>query len=1014
MAGASISNWARTHCRRWTACASGVVLGMTGAAQPCASQGVASLTKPAEFTLDQWTTVDGLPQNSVTSIAQTPDGYIWVGTFGGLARFDGLRFNVIERVDHAGRHVDRVLSLAIAPDSAVWVGTEDGLLRYRGGRFSHFSTAEGLPDNQILALHFDRSGTLWIGTQRGGARFAKGRFDAFREADGAALEQVVGFVEDRAGMMTLNTWDGFLTFNGGRLSRAGTGSHSGVERVMLEDREGSRWFRREGGVSRLEQGRLDSFHLGFGPEVMIEQDRPGRYWIGTFVHGLLEFRADSGGATTAYPLRDGTINYAVRALHRSLDGSVWVGTNEHGLLRLKRNLFTTYRTVNGLSHNVFTPVMESRDGSLWAGTNCGGVNVLDPARQHVSIYRLGRLATPGTDSCVFALSQDSSGAVWVGTWGGGLTRLYNGAVQPFGGLHALRDSVILAMYADPRGMLWVGTNAGGLAQVQDGHVRKIYTTADGLAHNSVRAITRARDGTLWIGTLGGLSHLGPDGRIKSYTAKDGLSSEYVRAIREDAEGTFWIGTYGGGLNRLRDGKFVPVTRADGLADNVVSSIVDDAHGNLWMSGNRGIFRVAKDQLRGFADGKLRHVHSVLYGVGDGLVNAETNGGFQPAAWKDHAGHLWFPTIDGLATVDPADASDVARPPSVTVEEIVVDGASQAPTRSLTIGPGRPNLEFRYSGVSLSSPEDVTFRYRLENLDDHWVEPGTRRVAYYSRLPAGRYRFLVTAANRNGTWNPVEAAMEVDVLAPLYLRPWFLGAMLLAVALALWLTHRAVLRTRSDAIRDERSRLAREIHDSLLQGFGGIALQLHAASARLALSPTQQPMLDRVLVMVDRTLKQAREAVWDIRPSEPVRADFAVECADAARNALEGSTTDIRVITRGGARPLSPASRTECLRIIEEALTNVRKHAGAAHATVEVHYAWRRLHVTITDDGKGFNPEQEGKRPGHWGWLGMRERASRIGGRLTMTSAPGSGTMVGVYVPYRLGWFARLAGTNLKD
>lgn len=1016
MPRASTISWKRRHRRRWISCVSGVVLGIFSAAQPCVSQGVRSLTRPPEFTLDQWTTLDGLPQNSVNAIAQTPDGYIWVGTFGGLARFDGLRFSVIERVDDAGRHVDRVLSLAVAPDSSVWVGTENGLLRYRGGRFSYFTTADGLPDNQILALHFDRSGTLWIGTQHGGARYENGRFVAFREADGSALEQVVSFAENRAGVLSLNTWGGFLTFERGRLTVSRSRQLSGprFDRVMLEDQEGARWLRQEGGVARVQHGRVDPFHLGFGPEVMIEQARPGRYWIGTFVHGVLEFRTDGEGKTTAYPLHDGTTNYAVRALHSGLDGSVWVGTNEHGLLRLKRNLFTTYRSGNGLSHNVFTSVMESRDGWLWAGTNCGGVNVIDPARQRVRIYRLGRLATPGTDSCVFALSQDSSGAVWVGTWGGGLTRLYNGAVQPFGGLNALRDSVILAMFADPRGILWVGTNAGGLAQVQEGRVRKIYTTADGLAHNSVRAITQARDGTLWIGTLGGLSRLGPDGHIKTYTARDGLSSEYVRAIHEDADGTFWIGTYGGGLNRLRGGKFAPITRADGLADNVVSAIVDDAHGNLWMSGNRGIFRVAKAQLSDFADGKLHHIHSVLYGVGDGLVNAETNGGFQPAAWKDRAGHLWFPTIDGLATVDPSEATGVARPPSVTVEEIVVDGASQVPSRSLRIGPGRPNVEFRYSGVSLSSPEDVTFRYRLEALDDHWIEPGTRRVAYYSRLPAGHYRFLVTAANRDGAWNPVEAAMEVDVLAPLYLRPWFLGAMLIAAALALWITHRAVLRTRSDAIRDERSRLAREIHDSLLQGFGGIALQLHAASARLSLPPEQQPLLDRVLVMVDRTLKQAREAVWDIRPSETVRADFVVECADAARNVLEGSTTEVRVMTRGRARQLSPTSRTECLRIVEEALTNVRKHAGAAHASVEVHYAWRRLRITITDDGKGFDPEREGKRPGHWGWLGMRERASRIGARLTMSSRPGSGTVVCVYVPYRFGLFARLTRTSLKD
>jgi signal transduction histidine kinase len=355
-----------------------------------------------------------------------------------------------------------------------------------------------------------------------------------------------------------------------------------------------------------------------------------------------------------------------------------------------------------------------------------------------------------------------------------------------------------------------------------------------------------------------------------------------------------------------------------------------------------------------------------------------------------------------------------RPPSVALAEIVVDGETMSPAKSLQIGPGRPNVEFRYSGVSLSSPDNVTFRYRLEHFDDNWVEPGTRRVAYYSRLPAGRYRFVVTAANRDGAWNPAEASMDVVVLAPLILRPWFVMLTLLGVALSLLVAHRAVLRTRSDAIREERSRLAREIHDSLLQGFGGIALQLHAASARLSLEPAQQPILDRVLTMIDRTLKQAREAVWDIRPQEASSTDFVLECEEAAPRVLAGSATAVRVIAHGRRRQLPRTVRTECLRIVEEALTNVRKHAEAAHAVVEINFGWQALRVTITDDGKGFDPEREGTKPGHWGWLGMRERASRIGGRLGLKSSAGAGTVVSVNVPYFMKWFTRLTRPDPKD
>src|SRR6266566_4423320 len=458
-----------------------VALANLGALQSGAAQVSRPLTSPPEFTLDQWTTVDGLPQNSVNAIEQTPDGYIWVGTFGGLARFDGLRFSVVDREDTAGRHIDRVLSLAVAPDSSLWIGTENGLLRYRGGRFSQFSSADGLPDNQVLAVHVDRSGALWVGTEHGGAaRYRNGGFEAFHEADG----------------------------------------------VLLEDHGGALWFRdRFGGMARLRQGHLDLFNT-LGPEVMVEQDRPGGYWLGTYLSGVVDFHPDRRGQQRSYPLRDGTIGYGIRAVRDGRDGTVWFGTNKDGLLRLKRNLFTTYRKRNGLSHDVITPVMEARNGSLWVGTNCGGVNVIDPARRTVRTYRFGHLSIPGTDACIFTLAQDSSGAMWVGTYGGGLTRIQHGRAQPFGGLGVLRDSVILAMLADRRGTLWVGTNAAGLAEVKDGRVLRTYTTADGLAHNSVRSIMQARDGTLWVGTLGGLSRLGADGRIATYTARDGLSSDF--------------------------------------------------------------------------------------------------------------------------------------------------------------------------------------------------------------------------------------------------------------------------------------------------------------------------------------------------------------------------------------------------------------------------------------------------------------------------------------------------------
>ena len=558
----------------------------------------------------------------MNAIARTPDGYLWVGTFGGLARFDGLRFNVVDRVDHAGRHLDRVLSLAVAPDSSLWVGTETGLLQYRAGRFREFGAADGLPDRQITALYFDHSGALWVGTEHGGAaRYDGRRFLPVHEADGVPFSTVGSFVEDRAGTMWINARGHYLTWNASTPKTAEPGrlSRYGFDILSLEDSDGTKWFRRPEGVGRVRHDQVELFRPGFGPEVMIAQQQPGRYWWGTFSHGVVEFDEDGAGSTHAYPLADGTTNYWSRALLDGRDGNVWAGTTSNGLLRLKRNLFTTYRTANGLSHDIVTAVMEARDGALWAGTNCGGVNTIDARANPFAPTLWGDRVLEGS-LCLLARSGQRGRGVGRHLWRWPNGRIADGHATRVGGLGVLRDSVILALFTDRSGTLWVGTNAAGLARFVGGKVHRVYTTADGLASNSVRTIAQTRDGAIRVGTLEGLSRLDAEGHLTSYRAADGLTSGYVRALYEDVDGTLWVGTYGGGLNRLRGGKFSHVTVADGLPDNVVSSILDDGRGNLWVEWQPcGISRVAKEQLNRLADGELRHVHTVLYGAGDGLV-----------------------------------------------------------------------------------------------------------------------------------------------------------------------------------------------------------------------------------------------------------------------------------------------------------------------------------------------------------------------------------------------------------
>lgn len=985
---------------------------------PLAGQRARALVQPPEFAMDHWTTRDGLPQNSVNAIVQTPDGYLWVGTFGGLARFDGSTFEVMGRRDSAGRHTDRVLALAVGRDSALWVGTEAGLLRYHRGATDVYTIADGLPDAEVMAVYVDRSGTVWAGTSRGIARYADGRFEALSQAEGQPLSDVTSIMQDAHGTLWVNAGDRFEALEGGALSDARWRARpaAGALNVLLQDRSGALWFSRSDGVIRAAGPVPRAFVRAAGghrPSLMVE-DPGGGYWLGTVNDGLFFFQPDAdGGAVRRYALPDGRTEYRVRAAYVDRDGHVWFGTNANGLLRAKRNLFTTYTAANGLSSDVATAVFEDASGTIWAGTNCFGLNAINVARRTVRLFKPRRSGDPTGDPCIFALTESPRGTIWAGTWGGGLTRLTAGHEQRYRRLPGLRDSVVLALFTDRDGTVWVGTNSGGVAALRDGHVHASYTTADGLADNSVRTFYQTRDGALWIGTLGGLSRL-QHGQFTTYAAAQGLSAAHVRAIHEDADGDLWIGTYGGGLDRLHRGAWTAVTRQDGLAEDVVSAILEDDQGRFWMSGNRGISRVARSELVAFTEGRVRRVHAVLYGEADGLRNAETNGGFQPAAWKDARGRLWFPTVRGLAVVDPRRVGRVDRRPPVMLEEIVVDGVSRPPAASIVIGPGRPNLEFRYAGLSLTDPEHLTFRYRLQGFDDDWVEAGTRRVAYYPRLPPGRYRFVVTAANRDGVWNTSAAELGLRVLAPFWSTGWFraaLAAGLLGLVLAAaWWRQLGARRRRAaqhefsrrliESQEHERKRIARELHDGLGQELLVVKNRALLALRAEGVQSAVREQLRHIDEVVTHSLDNVRGLAHNLTPYQLDHLGLS----GALRAMIEAAAGPVDIEFTAAVEDIDgllPVEREiNLFRIVQEAINNVVRHSGARRATVHVRRVGAAIAITVQDDGRGFDRRRGGAgRPAQGsGLTGIGERVRILGGRVEVTSAPGRGTRIEISTP----------------
>jgi diguanylate cyclase (GGDEF)-like protein len=760
---------------------------LSGAAASLGAPPPASALDPGkavtQYLHDVWQTEQGLPQNTVNAIAETPDGYLWLGTREGLARFDGVRFTLFDTrsVPELGHNF--VLALLSDSRGRLWIGNSGGgLVRLEAGRFTRYAEANGLPSEQVTALFEDRKGRLWVGTDGGGlARLERDRFvrEPSRESLGKSIRALV---EDDSGLWIASD-EGLACLRNGILTSFTTeqGLSRRSVRSLLKDRAGSLWIGTDQGLNRLEDGRFSVFTtregLSHDVVVSLREDRDGVLWIGTDGGGLTRL---ANGRFSVFSTRQGLSNDSVFALHEDREGSLWIGTNLGGLNRLRDGRFTAFTTREGLSHDFVRAIYEDRAGTLWVATEGGGVNRLQDDRTSSFNTRNGL-----SNDTVFALLEDRRGDLWIGT-DSGLNRLRAGRLDIFTANMGLSNDCVLSLLEDHEGSLWIGTYAEGLNRLKDGRFTT-FTTKQGLAHDTVNTLYEDRQGGVWIGTRGGGASRYKDGRFTTYSTKNGLSDNLVFSFHEDEAGSLWIGTYGGGLNRLKDGRLSAITTKQGLFDDVIHRIIEDRD-DVWMSCNKGVFRVAKRELDEVADGKRERVHSIAYGTADGMKSAECNGG-SPAGIRARDGKLWFPTTRGAVHVDPAHLPTNPLRPPVVIEDVRVDERVADRFAPLRLPPGTQTLEIQYTALSLAAPASVRFRYRLEGYEPAWVEAGTRRTAYYTRLPAGSYRFRVIACNNDGLWNEQGAALAFRVEPRVYETGWFRILAVLLFALAGPLFHR---------------------------------------------------------------------------------------------------------------------------------------------------------------------------------------------------------------------------------
>ena len=730
-------------------------------------------------------------------------------------------------------------------------------------------------------------------------------------------------------------------------------------------------------------------------------DHERTLWIGT--NGGLARWAE--GKLERMPVTDPLATASVLALMEDHEGNLWVGTETGGLHILRDQRFRTMGAREGLSSDATTTVVEDAAGTLWVGTAGAGLNAVGK-NGHVKSYTVkdGLLS-----DVILSLAAAPDGGLWVGT-PDGLNRIRGGKIDAFTSADGLPDDFIRSLLADADGSLWIGTRRGlthwtkpgsGIA----GGQMQTFTQANGLGSDLVGSMARDASGDLWVATLAGLSRL-HGGKILNYTTADGLSSNVITALLSRPNGTLLVGTQDHGWN-LWDGRRFTAAPGNGLEQTTIHAILDDGIGHLWLATGNGIARCDCNGM----GGKMSETgtaagcsHWMEFGAGDGLRSRETAINSHPSAWRSRDGRLWFATPKGLVEVDPAHFPVNAVPPPVVIERFAVDDADQALRAAdsrLRVEAGHVHFEFDYAGLSFTAPQKVRYRYMLEGFDRDWIDAGTRRNAYYTTIPPGKYTFRAQAANNDGLWNTEGAALTFELRPHFYQTAWFYVLMVaLAVGMVVVLLRLRLRRAEGEfrAVLGERSRIAREVHDTLAQGYVGISVQLEVLAELLRQHKTDDAArrLDQTRGYVREGLADARQSVWALRSQDSGETTLPVRLRRMAE-AEGGGGLESRFSIFGAYRPLPPDTEREILRVAQEAIHNVKKHAGAKHLFVQLEYGPGEIALEVRDDGQGF-AAGEPPAPGHYGLTGMRERAAAIGGTLEVTSDPGGGTTVRLEAP----------------
>jgi ligand-binding sensor domain-containing protein/signal transduction histidine kinase len=1026
---------------------------LSSATAMCSSSG------STNYLIDVWTSNDDLPDTSVTAIAQTPDGYLWIGTGDGLARFDGVRFANFDPVNTPALKHSRVVGLFLDPRGTLWINTYDGsMTALRDGVFTHewqggqvsavFSSSNRVffallrgdlvwreddplkpgPWQEVRltgtttgnSFRQDERGTLWYVTRDGVlGRVVGTNSEIVSFGNDLAGERVTSLAADQRGRIWVATDRQIALWGKDHFEdQTPTNGESNLNATFLfPTMKSGCWIFGNDKVRRCQQrqwadeveswhdlSKVNTLYLG------AYEDREGGTWFRHYGQGL--FHAKPDGSIQRISVANGLPGDRVSCWFQDHEGNVWTGIDRGGLVRLREKRFRLIGTQENLPAPAVSSVCEDENGDIWIGTFDGGLN-----RWRAGALKRFDLPEGPNKASFFSAYPDQRGRLWLSAGREDLFALEDEKItRPLESAHGIK-----AMLVDRSGRLWMGRQ-NGLSCLTNGVVTH-FSQRSGFGRWDVRALAEDREGRIWIGTGDGALYSFENNHFTAHRTKDGLDNAAIWSLLAEDDGTIWVGTFRGGLLRFKDGQFARYTTQSGLPSDVICQILEDGLGKFWIGSHKGIFYLPKSSFRAFDEGEIQSLPCISYGLYDGLPTLECSGNYQPSGWRGRDGNLWFATVKGLVSVRPDEVPVNRVPPPVALEEVLIDekpiaknisvnGTQKQITRAtaLEIPPGKHAIEFRYTALSYTAPDKVAFRYRLEGLDDRWVDAGEKRSAHYGPLRAGDYRFQVAARNNDGVWNEQGAVIALRVLPYFWETWWFKGFVGAVVLVSIAGTvrfaatrslQRKLARLKSQrAIEKERERIAKDIHDDL--GAGLTQIMLQSALARRDPPDQVSTHLTQISDTARELVGAMDEIVWAINPENDTLDGLVTYVGKFVQEyvTLAGLRCRLDLPAQLPSLAVSAEVRHNLFLAIRETLNNAIKHARAKEVSFQLKLQPAEFSFVIRDDGCGFAVDMpatssaEGGRisSGH-GLRNLRLRLEEIDGRCVVRSEPGRGTEV---------------------